>query len=62
MDPEIWHNGDLNGYAGWLGHRQDSGVTVTVLVNCWLIRGGTPYVHLPQEVAEEGWLLVAGAS
>lgn len=56
VDPEIWHNGALNGYAGWLGHRQSSGVTVAVLVNCWLMRGGNPYIHLPQEVAEEAWL------
>ncbi len=55
-DPEIWHNGALNGYSAWLGHRVEAGETVVVLANNWPRReDGSLHFGVAQLVAEEIW-------
>ncbi|MED5369548.1 MAG: serine hydrolase domain-containing protein [Myxococcota bacterium] len=33
--PLRWHNGAVNGYVAWAGHRPERGESVAVLGNCW---------------------------
>jgi len=58
-DPELWHNGAVNGYAAWLGHRLDSGITVTILANAWITDGPGRYdFTYPMTISGEVWDLV----
>ena len=58
-DPELWHNGAVNGYAAWLGHRLDSGITISVLANGWIIQGAGSYdFNYPMTVSDEIWRLL----
>ena len=33
--PLRWHNGAVNGYVAWAGHRPERGESVAVVGNCW---------------------------
>jgi D-alanyl-D-alanine carboxypeptidase len=58
-DPELWHNGAVNGYAAWLGHRPESGITVSVLANGWIQEGPGSYdYNYPMGVARDVWSVI----
>lgn len=53
---QVAHNGALNGYVSWVGHRPEEGISVAVLANAWLTgTPGNPDVTYAQEVADDLW-------
>lgn len=52
---EVWHNGALNGYVAWLGHRAETGVTLAFLSNAWFQEGSTFDPSWSTEAADRLW-------
>jgi len=52
---QLGHNGALAGYAGWMGHRVDSGTTVVVLGNGWIEQDGEYKYDYPLDLAQGLW-------
>ncbi len=58
---ERGHDGALAGFASWMGHRPDSGITLALLGNDWPLVGGDPDYTYPLANAPTLWeVLEAG--